>query len=131
MNTEFLRFVGVGVVGFVVDGGGTWLLTRLGMPPIEARIAPLLTAIVVTWLLNRSVTFNVDKPKSRAELMRYATVALSSAFFRASTAALNKYPATAADTHHRIGLTAKSFARGTTLLIALKSRFRSAHGVAC
>lgn len=81
MNTEFLRFVGVGVVGFVVDGGGTWLLAHLGLPPIEARIAPLLTAIIVTWLLNRSVTFNVDKPKSRAELLRYATVALSSAFF--------------------------------------------------
>lgn len=80
MNTEFLRFVGVGVVGFAVDGGGTWLLTRLGLPPIEARIAPLLTAIVVTWLLNRTLTFNVDKPKTRAELMRYATVALSSAF---------------------------------------------------
>lgn len=81
MNTEFLRFVGVGVVGFAVDGGGTWLLARLGLPPVEARIAPLLVAIVVTWLLNRSVTFNVDRPKSRAELTRYATVALSSAFF--------------------------------------------------
>ena len=80
MKTEFIRFVGVGATGFVVDGGGTWLLTRLGLPPIEARVGPLLTAIVVTWLLNRSLTFNVEKPKSRAELMRYATVALSSAF---------------------------------------------------
>ena len=81
MSREFLRFVIVGVIGFVVDGGGTWALTRAGLPPIAARVPPLLTAIVVTWLLNRSVTFNVDKPRSRAELLRYATVALSSAFF--------------------------------------------------
>ncbi len=80
MSAEFLRFVFVGVVGFVVDGGGTWLLVHLGLPPVGARIGPLLAAIVVTWLLNRSLTFKVEKPKSRTELMRYAAVALSSAF---------------------------------------------------
>lgn len=79
MSAEFLRFVFVGVVGFVVDGGGTWLLAHLGVPPVVARIPPLLTAIVVTWLLNRSVTFAVERPKSRAELTRYFAVALSSA----------------------------------------------------
>ena len=77
--SPFLRFVVVGGIGFVVDGGGTWLLARVGVPPLLARVPPLLTAIVVTWLLNRTLTFAVDKPGSRAELMRYATVALSSA----------------------------------------------------
>ena len=81
MSAEFIRFVIVGVIGFVVDGGGTWVLAHLGLPPVAARIPPLLTAIVVTWLLNRSLTFRTDRPKSRAELMRYATVALSSALF--------------------------------------------------
>jgi putative flippase GtrA len=79
MNTAFLRFVVVGGIGFVVDGGGTWLLAHLGVPPVLARIPPLLAAIIVTWLLNRTLTFRVDKPKSRAELTRYTTVALSSA----------------------------------------------------
>lgn len=79
MTAAFVRFVGVGIVGFVVDGGGTWLLVRAGVPPVLARIGPLLTAIVVTWLLNRTLTFAVDRPKTRAELLRYATVALSSA----------------------------------------------------
>ena len=81
INTEFVRFVVVGIVGFVVDGGGTWALAHLGLPPIVARVPPLLTAIVVTWLLNRSLTFNVATPRSRAELLRYSTVALSSALF--------------------------------------------------
>ena len=80
VSTEFLRFVFVGIVGFVVDGGGTWLLVRAGLPPVAARVGPLLSAIVVTWLLNRSLTFRVEEARSRAELMRYATVALSSAF---------------------------------------------------
>ena len=81
MNREFLRFVVVGAVGFAVDGGGTWLLVRGGLPPVAARIGPLLAAIVVTWLLNRSLTFHVERPKSRVELARYAAVALSSAGF--------------------------------------------------
>ena len=79
MSAEFIRFVIVGVIGFIVDGGGTWLLVHLGAPPVAARIGPLLLAIVVTWLLNRSLTFKVERPRSRAELLRYATVALSSA----------------------------------------------------
>ncbi len=77
----FVRFVVVGVLGFVVDGGGTWLLVRAGLPPLVARVPALASAIVVTWLLNRTLTFRVEAPKSRAELTRYAAVALSSAFF--------------------------------------------------
>ena len=79
MTSVFVRFVVVGVIGFVVDGGGTWLLVHLGVAPMAARVPPLAIAILVTWLLNRTVTFQVERPKERAELVRYATVALSSA----------------------------------------------------
>jgi len=79
MGFEFVRFVIVGGIGFGVDAGGTWLLVQAGLPPVGARIGPLLAAIVVTWLLNRSLTFRTSRPKSRAELMRYAAIALSSA----------------------------------------------------
>jgi putative flippase GtrA len=79
VSRELLRFVFVGIIGFVVDGGGTWMLVKFGVPPIAARVPALLSAIVVTWLLNRSLTFRVTKPRSRAELTRYVAVALSSA----------------------------------------------------
>ncbi len=80
-GAEFARFLVVGVVGFAVDGGGTWLLVRAGLPPLVARLPALASAIVVTWLLNRSLTFRVAAPKTSAELTRYAAVALSSALF--------------------------------------------------
>ena len=79
VNGEFTRFLVVGGIGFVVDGGGTGLLVLAGLPPLVARIPALVSAIVVTWLLNRSLTFRVDRPRSAGELMRYATVAASSA----------------------------------------------------
>ncbi len=79
VRAPFVRFVVVGVIGFVVDGGGTWLLVRAGLPPLAARVPALASAIVVTWLLNRTLTFRVEAPKSQAELTRYAVVALSSA----------------------------------------------------
>ncbi len=80
MKSELARFVVVGTLGFVVDGGGTWLLTSLGVSPLVARVPAIAAAMTTTWLLNRSVTFRVDKPRSAAEFSRYLAVALSSAF---------------------------------------------------
>lgn len=79
MTSKFVRFLFVGGIGFIVDAGGTLLLTQLGVSPILARVPSLLAAILVTWLFNRRLTFRVERPRSRAELMRYLTVAASSA----------------------------------------------------
>ncbi len=80
LNVRVIRFAVVGVIGFVVDGGGTWVLAHpFGVPAVLARVAPLLLSILVTWLLNRSLTFRVEAPRSRVELARYASVALTSA----------------------------------------------------
>lgn len=79
MTAEFVRFVIVGGIGFLVDGGGTWLLTDLGLSPFLARVPALVVAMIVTWLLNRSVTFRVARPRSRSEMARYMKVAISSA----------------------------------------------------
>ncbi|MEO8936491.1 MAG: GtrA family protein [Burkholderiaceae bacterium] len=79
MSVEFIYFLFVGTIGFLVDGGGTSMLVHLGVLPIAARIGPLLLAIVVTWSLNRKLTFKVKRPRSRAELTRYLLVAMSSA----------------------------------------------------
>ena len=44
-----------------------------------ARIPALVAAIFTTWILNRTLTFRVNTPKSREEVSRYIAVALSSA----------------------------------------------------
>ena len=79
MKGEFVRFLFVGGLGFLVDACGTWLLVRAGLSPFAARVPAIATAIVVTWLLNRTLTFRVDAPRSSRELARYATIALSTA----------------------------------------------------
>lgn len=79
MSIAFVYFLFVGFIGFAVDSGGTWMLVHLGWLPIAARIGPLLLAIFVTWMLNRTFTFKAERPKSRAELVRYLAVAMSSA----------------------------------------------------
>ena len=79
MTAEFLRFAVVGLIGFVVDSGGTLLFVHLGEPPLLARVLPIGFAMLVTWLLHRTLTFQVGERPSRTELMRFAAVATSSA----------------------------------------------------
>lgn len=53
---RFLRFCGVGMVGFMVDAGLT--LASMGLvPPMLGRIPAFLTASLVTYTLNRRLTF--------------------------------------------------------------------------
>lgn len=79
MKAEFLRFVVVGCLGFVVDAGVVFLLFEGGISPVLARIPALTAAIFTTWILNRTLTFRVSTPKSKDEVVRYVAVALSSA----------------------------------------------------
>ena len=79
MSKQSFRFVAVGGIGFVVDGGTTFALVSLGFSPVTSRIPALALAILTTWLLNRCLTFEVRRPRSTNELLRYFGVALSSA----------------------------------------------------
>lgn len=76
---SFVRFLFVGATGFVVDAGLVVLLCREGVSPILARVPSITCAMLVTWLLNRAITFRVRVQKSLAELLRYAAVATVSA----------------------------------------------------
>jgi putative flippase GtrA len=95
----FAHFLIVGVIGFVVDAGLVFLLTSAGLSPLIARVPALAAAILTTWLLNRSITFRVAAPRSRQELVRYTTVALSSAAlnfaFYAGLVAIGMWPVAA------------------------------------
>ena len=74
-----LRFLVVGGFGFIVDLGFTTLLIGLGVSPFYARPPAIAVATVVTWLANRSFTFQVKEEKSSGEALRYATTALAAA----------------------------------------------------
>jgi putative flippase GtrA len=75
-------FALVGVIGFLVEALVLTLLTSVaGWGPWRARIPSFLIAVVVTWLLNRTLTFPGRGLQRRSVegLLYLATVALGSA----------------------------------------------------
>lgn len=86
---QVLRFLGVGSIGFVVDGGLLWLLLLTGIDPYLARLVSFPIAVVTTWWLNRSWTFqNADKSRPRSQFGRYLGVQLIGAISNFVTYAL-------------------------------------------
>lgn len=75
-SRSFSRFVLVGGVGFCVDASILALLTHYAhWSPWLARLPSFLTAVAVTWLMNRHYTFagrGLDRPA--AEAAWYATI---------------------------------------------------------
>jgi putative flippase GtrA len=69
-----LRFVLVGVLGFLVDAGVLHALAAAGMPLLAARVISFTLAATSTWLANRTATFH-DRVHSRggltSEWLRY------------------------------------------------------------
>ncbi|MEE9251674.1 MAG: GtrA family protein [Alphaproteobacteria bacterium] len=74
-SREFRAFCVVGTIGFIIDAGLVQLLvTRFGVDVVLGRVPSLLTAVTVTWLLNRRFTFRVTARRSRAEWFKYVAV---------------------------------------------------------
>lgn len=71
----------VGGLGFLMDGGLTMLLISKGVDARTARIPALISAILMTWILNRSFTYRVPAAATKAEFLRYFAVASSLVFF--------------------------------------------------
>lgn len=70
------RFVGVGLAGFVVDAGLVTALTGMGLDPFRARAVSIVLAMLVTWRLNRALTFGASGDGQAREAARYGLVAL-------------------------------------------------------
>jgi len=69
-----------GAVAFVVDSAVLMLLTRVaGLPALAARIAAIGTAMVASWLINRTITFAVAGKPTLTEFGRFAAVAWTAA----------------------------------------------------
>ena len=72
-----LRFLGVGGLGLIADLAVFTLIIAQAPHPLLARLASLAIATLVTWRLNRALTFDHSGRRTAGEAMRYAAVAAS------------------------------------------------------
>jgi putative flippase GtrA len=72
-----LRFLGVGGLGLVTDLAIFTIAIDHGLHPLVARLVSLAIATLVTWRLNRALTFDRSGRHAADEAMRYAAVAAS------------------------------------------------------
>jgi putative flippase GtrA len=76
MIRHYGMFVIVGLIAFGVDACILTGLTKLmGIPPLMARIFAISIAMVVSWMLHRSLTFAIENPPTFLELLRFAASA--------------------------------------------------------
>jgi len=69
-------FLLAGGTAFVTDVGVFQLLhVGIALPPLIARPLSISVAMVVSWLINRSVTFAMPGPARLAEFLRFAALA--------------------------------------------------------
>ena len=69
-----LRFLSVGAVGLITDLAVFTVVLAHGLHPLLARLVSLAVATVVTWRLNRALTFDRSGHRPSHEAMRYAAV---------------------------------------------------------
>jgi len=70
-----LRFLGVGGLGLITDLAIFTIIIAYSPHPLLARLVSLAAATLVTWRLNRALTFDRSLRRPTAEAMRYAAVA--------------------------------------------------------
>jgi putative flippase GtrA len=69
-----MRFIVVGGLGLITDLATFTLILHWGVPPLIARLLSLSIATLVTWRLNRALTFDASGRRQNREAARYATV---------------------------------------------------------
>lgn len=70
-----LRFLSVGGLGLITDLAVFTLIIGHGVNPLGARAVSLAVATLLTWRLNRALTFACSGRHPGDEAMRYAAVA--------------------------------------------------------
>jgi putative flippase GtrA len=68
------RFLAVGSIGLITDVGIFTLLLSLSPRPLVMRLFSIAVATLVTWRLNRMLTFDRSGRRPGEEAMRYAMV---------------------------------------------------------
>jgi putative flippase GtrA len=70
-----VRFLGVGGLGLIADLAVFTAIIGHGVPPLTARLVSLAVATLITWRLNRALTFDRSGRRPTDEAMRYTAVA--------------------------------------------------------
>jgi putative flippase GtrA len=73
-----LRFLGVGAIGLTTDICVFTILIGYAPRPLLMRLFSLALATLVTWRLNRALTFDESGRRQGDEAMRYAAVTAAS-----------------------------------------------------
>lgn len=76
---EVARFAGVGLAGFALDYAVLAGALAAGASPYAGRVPALATSIVLTWALNRRLTFRTPTPPSWREFGAYGLQSLAGA----------------------------------------------------
>lgn len=69
-----IRFLGVGGLGLIVDLAVFTLVVAHGVEALLARLVSLAIATLLTWQLNRALTFDHSGRRPADEALRYAAV---------------------------------------------------------
>jgi putative flippase GtrA len=72
------RFLGVGAIGLTTDFCVFTILIGYAPRPLLIRLVSLAFATLVTWRLNRALTFDDSGRRQHDEAMRYAAVTAAS-----------------------------------------------------
>ena len=73
---RIVRFLGVGLIGLLVDSSVFSILYAGGAGAPVSRAISLMVATLATWILNRIFTFETSGRSPGDELLRYAGVAV-------------------------------------------------------
>lgn len=72
-----IRFLGVGGIGLLTDFCVFTILIGFSPRPLLMRLFSLAAATVVTWRLNRALTFDDSGRRQHHEALRYAAVTVA------------------------------------------------------
>jgi putative flippase GtrA len=72
-----LRFLCVGGLGLITDIALFTILLSYGTHPLGARLMSLAVATIITWRLNRALTFDRSGRRQGEEAVRYAAVTVT------------------------------------------------------
>lgn len=75
MPGQFLRFALAGGIGFLVDVGVLYAMLWAGTGPYVGRAISFLSAVFVTWQINRRLTFT--KPHGKSVVREFAEYLLA------------------------------------------------------